>query len=469
MDTTLIDGLKQRRAEILKSQKALLDTAIDHKRNMSSGEQEKYDALEARKEEIDQTIEMHDANLREQSEIEEAFRKIGAGAKSSRKGDGYDDARRAIDACFRSGDLADHSAEAANALLNQGSTGERNLASDWVLATSRRDYLSAFMKLCNDPDKGHLLWTPGEQDAYRAVRQVDSQLRAMSTTDANGGYLLPFTLDPAVVLTSAGSINPIRQVARVVQTTTNQWQGVSSAGVTAEWIAEAAQVADASPTLDDEPIPVYKGDAYVPFSFEIGDDVPNFVGELQKLLLDAADQLHATAFTTGAGSTQPTGIITALAGGSSEVAPTVAETFSAADVYKVLEALPPRFRPNARWMGNLTILDEIDQFETTNGAKKFPQVGTDPSILLRRPVHENSNMDGTRSAAATANNYALLVGDFSNYVIVDRIGTRLELIPHVFGANGRPTLQRGALMWFRTGADSVNDNAFRLLNIATTA
>jgi len=34
---------------------------------------------------------------------------------------------------------------------------------------------------------------------------------------------------------------------------------------------------------------------------------------------------------------------------------------------------------------------------------------------------------------------------------------------------GRPTGQRGVLMWFRTGSDSVNDNAFRLLNVATTA
>ena len=37
------------------------------------------------------------------------------------------------------------------------------------------------------------------------------------------------------------------------------------------------------------------------------------------------------------------------------------------------------------------------------------------------------------------------------------------------GANRRPTGQRGALLWFRTGSNVVVPQAFRLLNVATTA
>lgn len=36
------------------------------------------------------------------------------------------------------------------------------------------------------------------------------------------------------MLTSNGSTNPLRQISRVVQTTTDSWNGVTSAGVTAE-------------------------------------------------------------------------------------------------------------------------------------------------------------------------------------------------------------------------------------------
>jgi HK97 family phage major capsid protein len=73
--------------------------------------------------------------------------------------------------------------------------------------------------------------------------------------------------------------------------------------------------------------------------------------ELGKLLLDGADQLTATAYTTGSGSGQPTGIITSLVGSAGTVpliAPAVAETLGSADVYAVQNALPPRFQPNVK-------------------------------------------------------------------------------------------------------------------------
>lgn len=470
---TILDRLKVERENRFLQAQHIHDTATKHKRALSANEQERFDGFMAEVEDLDARMaEVSDLEERNRKAdvVREQFRGVGGTGTSSRmRGDGFDDARRAIDASFRSGDLPDHAAEKATKLVDEGSIHERGIAARWATATSSRDYLGAFTKLLSDPERGHQLWTPQEADAFRSVREVQSELRAMSLTDANGGYMVPLSLDPSIILTSAGSINPLRQISRVVQTVTDSWQGVSSAGVTAEWIAEGAEVADASPTVGDEPIPVHKGDAFVPFSFEIGDDTPNFVQELRTLLVDAADQLQATAFTTGSGTGQPTGIVTALAGTSSVVSPAVAETFATADVYALLEAVPPRFRANAAWMGNLTVLDKIDQFETTNGAKQFPQAGADPSVILRRKAYENSNMDGAWNVAATADNHILICGDFRNYVIVDRIGTTLELVPHLFGNNNRPTGQRGALLWFRTGADSVNDNAFRMLNLATTA
>jgi predicted phage gp36 major capsid-like protein len=46
----------------------------------------------------------------------------------------------------------------------------------------------------------------------------------------------------------------------------------------------------------------------------------------------------------------------------------------------------------------------------------------------------------------------------------------VELVPHLFAtANNRPSGQRGFYAWWRVGADSVNDAAFRLMNVNTTA
>jgi HK97 family phage major capsid protein len=115
------------------------------------------------------------------------------------------------------------------------------------------------------------------------------------------------------------------------------------------------------------------------------------------------------------------------------------------------------------------IINSLRQMETTNGALKFPGLQDNPAMLLGRTMYENSNMDGTFDTAATANNYLLLYGAFENFVIVDRIGSTLELVPHLVGFNRRPTGHRGALLWFRTGSNVVVPHAFRLLNIATAA
>ena len=89
-------------------------------------------------------------------------------------------------------------------------------------------------------------------------------------------------------------------------------------------------------------------------------------------------------------------------------------------------------------------------------------------MLLGRTMYENSNMDGTFDAAATANNYLPLDGALENSVVVDRLGSTLDLVPHLVGSNRRPIGQRGALLWFRTGSNVVVPNAFRLLSIPTT-
>lgn len=374
-------------------------------------------------------------------------------------------AMRTVDGAVRSKLLPEHAAEKVETLVSAGPERDRGLAARWAVATGAPEYRTAFAKLLGDPQRGHLLWTPQEAEAYRQVSEVRA---AMSLTDANGGFMVPLTLDPAIMLTSDGSINPLRRISRVVQTVTDQWQGVTSAGATSEWKAEAAEAADGSPTVDDAPISVHFGDTFVPYSFEIGMDAVNFLGELQRVMVDSADNLMNTAYTTGSGSGQPKGFVTALAGTASEINGGGSEAIVAADAFTLQNALPARFSARAQWGAHLATINTFRQFETTNGALKFPELAN--GQLLGKPINEISNMDGSINAAATANNYVLVYGDFmAGFVIVDRIGTQLEIIPNLVGTNRRPTGQRGAFLWFRTGSDVVVPQALRLLDIPTTA
>jgi HK97 family phage major capsid protein len=444
------------------------------KHRMSRADDEEFDELSAEFKDLDG----HVKSLQRAAEMAKGGGRFSVEHGSQGRDDDVyagdrgvrDTAMRALDRVLKADRLGTRGAELVEQLMCAGPLASQSWTQRWAAATGSEHYERAFAKKLADPDNGQLLWTREEADAWRDVANVQAEQRSMSLTDNQGGYLVPLVIDPAIQLTSAGSTNPLRQISRVVQTVSDSWNGVTSAGVTAEWTAEAAEVADASPTLAQPTIPVYKGDAFVPFSFEVGGDAMNFMGELTKLLADGADQLTATAYTTGSGTGQPTGVISALAGGASAVAPATPETLAAADIYAVQNALPPRFQPNASWNANLSIINTLRQMETSNGALKFPGLQSNPPNLLGRTMYENSNMDGTLNAAATENNYPLLYGDFGQgFVIVDRIGSTLELVPHLFGSNRRPTGQRGALLWFRTGSNVVVANAFRMLSIPTAA
>lgn len=382
-------------------------------------------------------------------------------------------ALRQVDALVRSRELTlpDHAAEKVNKLIDHGRDTDRDLAARWTIAAGDVAYRSAFTKLLLDPQRGHLLWTGDEQRAYQEARVVRDMLTrsAMSTAADHGAEMIPLTLDPAIMLTSDGSNNPLRRLARVVQTSTNTWQGVSSAGATAEWKTEAAEAADGSPDVADVPIPVFLGDVNVTYSYEVGMDAMNFLEELSRVMLDAADNLQVLAYTTGNGTTAPAGIVTGLAGTSSEINTTGSETYDDSDPYALQNALPARFSANAVFMAHIATMNAYRQMETTNGSILFPELRQNPPMLLGKPFHENSNMDGSLNAAATANNYVMIYGDIrAGFTIVDRIGSTLEILP-AYGANRRPTAQRHAFMTFRTGSKVVVPQALRLLDVPTTA
>ncbi|MCV2489449.1 phage major capsid protein [Geodermatophilus sp. YIM 151500] len=350
---------------------------------------------------------------------------------------------------------------ALDAVARAVDADETDALARWVTVAGDPAYRSAFHKLVRNPQHGSFEWDDAERQAFARVQQLQ---RAMSLTDGAGGFMVPFSLDPAVVVTNSGTSNVRLRDAFTTKTiATDAWNGVTSAGVTAEWKAEAAEVADASPTVSQPSIPVHKGDAWIPFSFEVGGDAAAFAAEMARLLVDAKDRLEAAAFVTGTGTGQPRGIVTAAVAAGKTVATASADTLALGDLYKLKAALPARWRAQAAWLANEDIYDAVRQFDTTGSAALWAALGDNtPAALLGRRVYESSEMDGSVTAAAT--NHLMIYGDLRQYYVVDRVGTVVELVPHLFGANRRPTGERGFLMWFRTGADLVVPDAVRVLD-----
>jgi HK97 family phage major capsid protein len=289
------------------------------------------------------------------------------------------------------------------------------------------------------------------QDEQRALE------RAMSLTDSAGGYLVPFQLDPTVIITANGSLNQIRRVARQVVATGDVWNGVSAGSISWSFAAEGTEAGDNSPTFAQPTIPLYKAQGFVPISIEALQDEANVTTEVARLLAFGREELEAAKFISGTGTGEPTGIVTALTGTASEL--TSAGAFALSSVYNLDNALPARYRSNASWLGHRAIYNAIRGFDQNGGAGLWVQLQGDiPPQMIGRSVYEAEAMN---SGVATGQRN-LIYGDFSNYVVADRVGMTVEFIPHLVGTNRRPTGQRGWYAYYRVGADSVNDGAFRL-------
>jgi HK97 family phage major capsid protein len=289
----------------------------------------------------------------------------------------------------------------------------------------------------------------------------------MSLTGASGGFAVPVTLDPTIIPTSNGAVNPWRAISRVEQITGNTWNGVSAGAIVASRDTEFQEVSDDSPTLANPSATVTKAQAFVPFSIEVGQDWGSLESEMATLIQDAKDVEEATAFATGAGTgVNPEGVLTGATG--TVAAGTAA--FAVANLYALVEALPARFRPNAVFVGNLAQYNRLRQFDTSGGANLWVQnltqgIGNDATgnlgaTLLGRPAYESSVM----ASVLTAGSKLLIFGDFRYYLIVDRIGMTVEVIPHLFGAtNQRPIGSRGLLAYWRNTGKVLSAAAFKTL------
>jgi hypothetical protein len=104
-------------------------------------------------------------------------------------------------------------------------------------AVGDAEYNSAFGKILQYGAMAPLRFTPGETAAVQKVNAVDAERGLITGTGSAGGFALPIVIDPSIMLTSSGALNPIRQLARVITTNTTEWRGVTSAGVVASYDA----------------------------------------------------------------------------------------------------------------------------------------------------------------------------------------------------------------------------------------
>jgi HK97 family phage major capsid protein len=350
----------------------------------------------------------------------------------------------------RNGDHVEGLLRTRNAITDGGQIAKR------MLLTENDAYRSAFMKGVTQSAPAFSADEARALDEYRAMSEG---------TDSEGGFGIPVLIDPSIVLTEGSQAAPVLDLARVVTITTDEWKGVSSAGVSFSYDGEGTEVSDDAPTLAQPTVPVYTARGFIPYSIEVGADYPAFAAEMRRLLDEGYIDLVADKTINGTGSSQPTGIFTALdANTNVEVVVTTDGSFGAVDVLKTWKSLPERYRANATWIMNTDVENEIRTFAAGADSAYYTVdlsaggIGT----LFGRPIRTTDYAPEFTGTTGAAN--ILAVGDFSNFLVAQRAGMSVELIPHLFATgNNRPSGQRGWFAYARHGYDSINDLGFRLL------
>ena len=369
-----------------------------------------------------------------------------------------DAAQRAVDGAYEAGQLPERAGFRLTNLIERDRFG---LDSAYIDAIANPAYERAFAKKLSGVDGAEDVLEADESAAMLATGRAMAQ-RAMAVGEPEtGGFGVPLALDPTILLTNDGAINPIRELATVSTIATTTWQGVSSAGVEAEFAAEAAEAKDGSPELGAPEITPEKASIWVPFSIEVGQDWPGLSAELAGLFADAKAVKEAEVFAVGKGSENiPEGLTT---GATKVVESGTKEVVKIADVYASQEALAPRWQPRATWLGANAVANQIHRFVATGDTENASLMSEDRASILGKAFRECSTMS---AKTTTKKERVLAYGDIASaFRVVDRIGMNVELVPLVL-KEGVPTGQRGLFAWFRVGSAVVIPEAVQVLVVS---
>lgn len=341
-----------------------------------------------------------------------------------------------------------------------------------LLLTERPIYRSAFRKYVAGRDA---LSMSAEEVAaisdYQRFERYEVSRAASENTTTAGGFGIPVLIDPSIIITSGAADVPLLRVCRVENVTNNLWNGVSSAGMTWSYTTEGTEVSDNTPTLAQPTVRVHMPKGFLPYSIEVSQDYPGFATEFGRVIDSGYNDLLATKTMTGSGTNEPFGLFTALSNATSVTLPTTDGSFGGADVFKVWNALPERFRANATWVMSVNVQSAIRQFASVaSSTSAFFSIdltgGTfrinDRPVIITdyAPTGVGGSVPGT-----TGLQNILAVGDWNqSYLWVNRAGMSVEQIPMLWGNSNRfPTGQRGLFAWARNGGNIIVQRGGQLL------
>jgi HK97 family phage major capsid protein len=293
----------------------------------------------------------------------------------------------------------------------------------------------------------------------------DIQTKALSTTSADGGYLITPEMSDTIIRVVNES-SPMRELARVETISTESLDVIEDDELPgAEWVAETATRSDTTTMqINKNSIATHEMHATPKATQKLIDDASIDVEAwVAERVAEKFAALEATAFISGDGSGKPKGILTYTAGtafGEIEQVDSGSDGAVTADgLIRLYYALKEDYAKNATFLMRRSVLQSVRLLKeaTTNQYLWQPGLAAgQPDTLLGVPVKAAADMP-----AAAGDSLSVAVGDFKRgYLIVDRTGIRILRDPFT----DKPYVKFYTTR--RVGGEVVNTEAIKLLKLA---
>lgn len=344
----------------------------------------------------------------------------------------------------------------------------------------KSDHNRAFFKAIRNQGKIDHNITP-EERSWIVMGDMPAERKALYGNDpTTGGFWSPpefvAQLQEYRVL-----VSPMRSICQIMMTDAPSVDMPSLANdTTAYWATEQATVADSTdPTQALIRIPVHELRGYLKVSQQNLDDAKfDLEGFVKKRLSIAFAKKEGNAFINGTGNGQPRGLLSypkkassSYSGGSAgknnvtDAIPWVitgqAANITADSVLNVLMDLKSDYSQNATYIFTRATLNSIRLLKDSMGNPLWVPFAAAqlPATIYGAKYVEMPDMPEIGAGA-----YPIAVGDFQNYLIVDRASMNFQQLNELLALSSLI----GFIARARTGADVLVPESFRLLKCSAS-
>jgi len=320
-----------------------------------------------------------------------------------------------------------------------------------------KDYEEVFFKYCRQ----------GTQNLTNTERNVMVQFRGtdpQTTTTTAGGFTIPqgFSNELEKRMVAWGGM---LQAARIVRTATGNtvdWPTVDDTAATGAILTEGS-----ADTVNDITFARKQLEAYmytsrvVKVSWQLlQDSAFDLPSELAEMLGRRLGTITNNHFTTGTGSSQPNGFVTAASVGTTSASNS---TVTANELVDLIHSVDAAYRVNGRFMlsdNALSIIKKLNVGSSDARPIWVPSMrDSEPSTIWGRPYTVNYDM-----ASFGAGNKPIAFGDFSKYIIRFAGDTIFLRLDERYADN----LLVGFSAYRRADGELIQTNAIKVLRNPTT-